>query len=164
MSRMIRFVVLFALGMVVAAPVFAEDKAATAPAAPAAPAATAPSDQSSAPAAPEPASPLGDEAAPAAPAPVAPPALKPIQITFSGEVASVSAAENPPKITIQDRYSTKKEIGVPPDAKITAGTASKSLSDLKAGDKVTVVYTYDVATGDRTALTITVGEATPEGS
>ena len=105
--------------------------------------------------------PEGTASAPAAPAPVAPPALKPITITFSGEVASVAAAENPPMITIQDRYGVKKEISVPSDAKITAGSASKSLSDLKAGDKVTVEYTYDVATGKRTAQVITVGEATP---
>ena len=105
--------------------------------------------------------PAGIESAPAAPAPVAPPALKPITITFSGEVASVAATENPPMITIQDRYGVKKEIAVPSDAKIAAGTASKALLDLKAGDKVTVEYTYDVATGKRTAQTITVGEATP---
>ena len=112
------------------------------------------------PAAPAPETPAVTDSAPAAPAPVAPPALKPITITFSGEVASVAAAENPPMITIQDRYGVKKEIAVPSDAKITAGTASKALADLKAGDKVTVEYTYDVATGKRTAQTITVGEAT----
>jgi len=122
-------------------------------------------DQSSTPAAPSAApataAPLATDSAPAAPAPVAPPALKPITITFSGEVASVAAAENPPMITIQDRYGVKKEIAVPSEAKITAGTASKALSDLKAGDKVTVEYTYDVATGKRTAQIITVGEAAP---
>ncbi len=104
------------------------------------------------------------EAAPAVPAPVAPPALKPITITFSGEVASVAASENPPMITIQDRYGVKKEIAVPADAKVTAGTASKALADLKAGDKVTVEYTYDVATGKRTAQTINVGDAAAPAS
>ena len=107
---------------------------------------------------------MGGDAAPAAPAPVAPPALKPITITFSGEVASVASAENPPMITIQDRYGVKKEISVPAEAKVTAGTAAKALADLKGGDKVTVEYTYDVATGKRTAQTINVGEATTAGS
>ena len=164
MVRMIRLIGIFVFGLVlVAAPSFAKES--TTPAAP------APVDVKSdaAPAAdPVPALSLGDEAvpapAPAAPAPVAPPALKPITITFSGEVASVAAAENPPMITIQDRYGVKKEISVPSEAKVTAGTASKALADLKAGNKVTVEYTYDVATGKRTAQTITVGEAAAAGS
>lgn len=100
--------------------------------------------------------PATPDAVPAAPAPVAPPALKPITITFSGEVASVDAAGT--MITIQDRYGVKKEISVPGEAKITAGADSKTLADLKASDKVTVEYTYDVATGKRTAQTIAVGE------
>ncbi len=149
MSRMIRFAGVFAVCLVLTTvSSFAEDaqkKPATADLTPA-----APSD-----------APAAIESAPAAPAPVAPPALKPITITFSGEVASVAATENPPMITIQDRYGVKKEIAVTSDAKITAGTASKALTDLKAGDKVTVEYTYDVATGKRTAQTISVGEATP---
>jgi Na+-transporting NADH:ubiquinone oxidoreductase subunit NqrF len=95
---------------------------------------------------------------------VAPPVLKPITITFSGEVASVAASENPPMITIQDRYGVKKEISVPADATVTAGTASKALVDLKAGDKVTVEYTYDVATGKRTAQTINVGDTAAAGT
>ena len=160
---------LIVLGLFSAAtPVFAEDPAASAaPVDPSAssgagssedPAVSLPGDQD--PTVAIPAAPLGSEAAPAAPAPVAPPALKPITITFSGEVASVAASENPPMITIQDRYGVKKEIAVPADAKVTAGTASKALADLKSGDKVTVEYTYDVATGKRTAQTINVGEAT----
>ncbi len=162
MVRMIRLIGIFVFGLVlVAAPSFAKES--TTPAAP------APVDVKSdaAPAAdPVPALSLEDEAvpAPAVPAPVAPPALKPITITFSGEVASVAAAENPPMITIQDRYGVKKEISVPSEAKVTAGTASKALADLKAGDKVTVEYTYDVATGKRTAQMITVGEAATAGS
>ncbi len=98
------------------------------------------------------------------PAPVAPPALKPITITFSGEVSAVNATDNPPMITVTDRYGVKKEISVPAEAKITAGTASKALLDLKAGDKVTVEYTYDVATGKRTAQNISIGEAAPAGT
>ena len=164
MSRIIRSVGILALGLsFTAVPSFAEESAA--PAAPARvtgpstePAAS--SDKNPAPAPPAQAAPAGTEATPAVPAPVAPPALKPITITFSGEVASVAASETPPMITIQDRYGVKKEISVPSEAKITAGTASKALADLKAGDKVTVEYTYDVATGKRTAQTITVGEAT----
>ena len=171
MSRKIQLVALIALGLfVAAAPSFAKDAAAPAPADPMAgqdagsegtPDLPFPGDQGSTDAVP--ASPPANEAAPAAPAPVAPPALKPITITFSGEVASVAASETPPMITIQDRYGVKKEIAVPADAKVTAGTASKALADLKAGDKVTVDYTYDVATGKRTAQTINVGEATPAG-
>ncbi|GEM_PF-2532170 len=164
MSRMTRLFGILVLGLtLMAVPCFAEES--VTPAAP-----TGDSDPASAPAAPadqDPAaliappeeSPEGIEAVPAVPAPVAPPALKPITITFSGEVASVAASETPPMITIQDRYGVKKEISVPEDAKITAGTASKALADLKAGDKVTVEYTYDVATGKRTAQTIGVGEA-----
>ncbi len=103
--------------------------------------------------------PAAPDVAPATPAPVAPPALKPITITFSGEVAAVSAAEAPPMITVQDRYGVKKEISVPGEAKITASGASKAIGDMKTGDKVTVEYTYDVATGKRTALSINSGEA-----
>ena len=169
MSRKVRWVALMALGLLVAAvPSFAEEKSAAAPAAPAAggdagskasPDLPAPGDQAPAGIVVE--SPIGDQAAPAAPAPVAPPALKPITITFSGEVVSVAASENPPMITIQDRYGVKKEIAVPADATVTAGSAAKALADLKAGDKVTVDYTYDVATGKRTAQKINVGEAPP---
>lgn len=172
MSRKIQWVALLALGLFAAvAPSFAEDPQVLTPADPAAvsdagsqetPAVPLPGDQDPADALL--ASPLGGEAVPAAPAPVAPPALKPITITFSGEVASVAASENPPMITIQDRYGVKKEISVPADAKVTAGAASKVLADLKSGDKVTVEYTYDVATGKRTAQTINVGDAAPAGS
>ncbi|MDO8730006.1 MAG: hypothetical protein Q7J69_02310 [Candidatus Omnitrophota bacterium] len=159
---MIRLVGIFTLGLVlVAAPSFAEESAT-----PADPAGVDVGSEAAPAADPVPALPLESEAvsAPAAPAPVAPPVLKPITITFSGEVASVAAAENPPMITIQDRYGVKKEISVPSEAKVTAGTASKALADLKGGDKVTVEYTYDVATGKRTAQTITVGEAATAGS
>jgi hypothetical protein len=172
MSRKIQLVALIVFGLFsAAAPSFAEDPAALTPADPAAapdagsqeaPVVPFPGDQD--PTGAIPASPLSGEAAPADPAPVAPPALKPITITFSGEVASVATSENPPMITIQDRYGVKKEIAVPSDAKVTAGTASKALADLKAGDKVTVEYTYDVATGKRTAQTINVGDAAPAGS
>ncbi len=96
----------------------------------------------------------------AAPAPVAitPPALKPITITFSGEVVSADVAGS--QVTIQDRYGVKKEIAVPAEAKISQGANSKALGDLKAGDKVTVEYTYDVASNKRAAQSISVGEAT----
>ena len=164
MSRMTRFGIFAVIFALWAVPTFAEDKASSSGSA--APAASTSDQDASAsptpvpddtlPAVPDLAAP---EAAPAPPAPVAPPALKPITITFSGEVASVAATENPPMVTIQDRYGVKKEIAVPSDAKITSGAASKALSDLKAGDKVTVEYTYDVATGKRTAQMITLGEA-----
>ena len=159
MSRSIRFFALLALVLSWAAvPSFAEESATPAATDTASPA--APADDSTPAAVPEAAA----DSAPAAPAPVAPPALKPITITFSGEVASVAAAENPPMITIQDRYGVKKEISVPAEAKVTAGTAAKALADLKGGDKVTVEYTYDVATGKRTAQTITVGEGATAGT
>lgn len=110
---------------------------------------------------PAPEAPAAPEAVPAAPepAPVAPPALKPITITFSGELTAVAAAENPPMVTVQDRYGVKKEIAVPSEAQVSSGGAAKSLADLKTSDKVTVEYTYDVATGKRTAQSIVVGEA-----
>ena len=142
MSRTIRFGILV-LGLVfLAAPSFAEESAA-----PASDATAATTGSDAVPATTDAATGVtveGETAAPAAPAPVAPPALKPITITFSGEVASVSSAENPPMITIQDRYGVKKEISVPAEAAVTAGTASKALADLKGGDKVTVEYKMTV--------------------
>lgn len=165
MSRLIRLALILGLSLT-AVPSFAEDEAALAADAGAVTQDTgadvsAPADASipADPAAATDASPLAADAAPATPAPVAPPALKPITITFSGEVASVSASETPPMITVQDRYGVKKEISVPAEAKITAGEAAKAIGDMKAGDKVTVEYTYDVATGKRTALSITSGDA-----
>ena len=98
--------------------------------------------------------------APAA-TPAAPPALKPIVITFSGDLSAVDAQASPAMITVQDRYGVKKEISVPAEAKIMQGTATKVLTDLKVGDKLTVEYTYDVATGKRAAQSITVGEGAP---
>lgn len=124
------------------------------------------SSTSDAPAAPESAAPEAPPAAPAAvtpvtpePAPVAPPALKPITITFSGDLSALSATETPPMISVQDRYGVKKEISVPAEAKVTQAGSAKSLSDLKVGDKLTVEYNYDVATGKRTAQSISIGEA-----
>lgn len=94
-------------------------------------------------------------------APIVPPALKPITITFSGELTAVNAAGSPGSVTVQDRYGVKKEIAVPAEAKVSQGSDPKDLAGLKAGDKVTVEYTYDVATGKRTAQSISVGEAVP---
>lgn len=94
-------------------------------------------------------------------APIIPPALKPITITFSGDLLAVDAGGTPATVTVQDRYGVKKEIAVPAEAKVTQGAAAKALPDLKAGDKLTVEYTYDVATGKRTAQSISVGEAVP---
>jgi len=110
-------------------------------------------------------------AAPAAPAPdaalpvtpPAPPALKPIIITFSGELGAVNTSASPAMITVQDRYGVKKEISVPAQASIAQGTLSRALSDLKVGDRLTVEYTYDVATGKRTAQNIALGEAAAAG-
>lgn len=102
-------------------------------------------------------------AAPAAPeAPVeAPPVLKPITITFSGDLSEINPSATPAVITVQDRYGVKKQIDVPSDAKIMQGTNARALTDLKTSDKLTVEYSYEVATGKRTAKSITVGEATP---
>ena len=98
-------------------------------------------------------------AAPVAPAPAAIPALKPIIITFSGELAAVDAKATPATVTVQDRYGVRKEISLPAEAKISQGGAAKAAADMKVGDKLTVEYTYDVASGKRTAQTITVGES-----
>ncbi len=112
-----------------------------------------------------PAAPASSEmgAAPAAPQPetipVAPPALKPIVITFSGDLMSADTAASPGMISVQDRYGVKKEITVPAETKVTKGTETASLADLKAEGKVTVEYTYDVATGKRTAQSIIIGES-----
>lgn len=141
---------------------FSEEGVATSEtAAPAAPAAedSAPVTPTEVPAVPE--TPAASEPVAPEPAPIAPPALKPITITFSGELSTVSATDTPPMITVQDRYGVKKEISVPPEAKIAQGTAAKSVSDLKPGDKLTVEYSYDVATGKRTAQSISIGEAGP---
>ena len=109
------------------------------------------------------ATPSATERAPEAPtspkAPL-PPALKPITITFGGELTAANTAASPATITVQDRYGVKKEIAVSPEVKVTQGAASKALSDLKVGDKLTVEYTYDVATGKRTAQAISIGEST----
>ena len=114
----------------------------------------------SSPAETEPASAPAPAAVPESP-PIVPPALKPITITFSGDLTAVGAESTPATVTVQDRYGVKKEINVPAEAKITQGGAAKALSDLKAGDKLTVEYTYDVATGKRLAQSISVGEAAP---
>jgi hypothetical protein len=98
------------------------------------------------------------QAAPAAVAPAAIPALKPIVITFSGELAAVDAKATPATVTVQDRYGVRKEISLPSEAKITQNGAAKTAADLKVGDKLTVEYTYDVASGKRTAQVITCGE------
>ena len=122
-------------------------------------AAAASSDTDAAPAATDPALPLptppegGDNAVDA---PI--PALKPIVITFSGELSSVDANASPAAMTVQDRYGVRKEIAIPAEAKIAQGADTKAVTDLKVGDKLTVEYTYDVATGKRTAQAITIGE------
>ena len=99
--------------------------------------------------------------APAAPVPAAPPALKPIVITFSGELTGAKIDAMPASITVQDRYGVKKEISASAETKVMQGASAKTLSDLKVGDKVTVEYTYDVTTGKRAAQSITIGEPTP---
>lgn len=94
-----------------------------------------------------------------------PPALKPIVITFSGDLASVDAKTTPATITVQDRYGVRKEIALPEEAKINQGNTAKTWSDLKTGDKLTVEYTYDVATGKRAAQSVVIGESsTQEGA
>ncbi len=121
--------------------------AATTPAAPAA--------NQSSPAAPA----VSDAAAQTAPAPAAIPTLKPIVITFSGDLAAVDAKATPATVTVQDRYGVRKEISLPAEAKISQSGAAKTAADLKVGDKLTVEYTYDVASGKRAAQVITVGES-----
>lgn len=117
----------------------------------------------------------GATSAPAAPAaatqpaptaesstPPPPPALKPITITFSGEVSALDTGAAPAMLAVQDRFGVKKEIALPAEAKFSP--EGKSSADLKQGDRVTVEYTYDVATGKRTAQVITFGEAAPQGA
>ena len=87
------------------------------------------------------------------------PALKPIVITFSGELSSVDTSASPAAMTVQDRYGVRKEIAIPAEAKVSQGADTKAVADLKVGDKLTVEYTYDVATGKRTAQAISIGEA-----
>jgi hypothetical protein len=98
-------------------------------------------------------------AAVSAPAPVDPPVLKPITITFSGDLLEVNTSSTPTAITVQDRYGVKKQIAIPSEAKIARGEAPVELASLKAGDKLIVEYTYEVATGKRTAKSISVGES-----
>ena len=102
-----------------------------------------------------------DANAPAQAAPAAIPALKPIVITFSGELAAVDTKATPATVTVQDRYGVRKEISLPAEAKISQNGAAKTAADLKVGDKLTVEYTYDVASGKRTAQVITCGESVP---
>ena len=94
-----------------------------------------------------------------APAPAAIPTLKPIVITFSGELAAVDVKATPATVTVQDRYGVRKEISLPAEAKISQSGAAKTATDLKVGDKLTVEYTYDVASGKRAAQVITIGES-----
>ena len=162
-----RFVLTVLVAFLISLPVasFAAEHGGTAMEKSAAPATETTSESApEAPAAPE-ATPAPEvPVAPPEPAPVTPPALKPITITFSGDLSAVNTTETPPMITVQDRYGVKKEISVPAETKISQGGASKALSDLKAGDKLTVEYTYDVATGKRTAQAISLGEAAPSNS
>lgn len=103
--------------------------------------------------------PVADAAAAAAqPVVEAAPVLKPITITFNGELMEVKSAETPPTITVQDRYGVKKMIEVSSDAKIAQGSNPSDLAALKMGDKLSVEYTYEVASGRRTAKMINVGE------
>ncbi len=94
-----------------------------------------------------------------APADAPIPVLKPIIITFTGELSSVDTNATPASMTVQDRYGVRKEIALPAEAKISQGSSTKAVSDLKVGDKLTVEYTYDVATGKRSAQSIIIGEA-----
>jgi len=90
---------------------------------------------------------------------VMPPAIKPIVISFSGEAVSKTeaTASAPAKFAVQDRYGVKKEIACPAESKFSP--EGKSWADLKVGDKLTVEYVYNVASGERTAQVITIGES-----
>jgi hypothetical protein len=150
------FALVIALGLVPVSSFAAEEHggATTAEHGGAAPAAEATTTQDTAPPVQTPADPVGGGDTVTAPIP----ALKPIVITFSGELSSVDANANPAAMTVQDRYGVRKEIAVPAEAKISQGAATKGVTDLKVGDKLTVEYTYDVATGKRTAQSIAIGE------
>jgi len=101
-------------------------------------------------------------AAPAAPVSTSvppPPALRPIVITFSGSLSSVDSKSTPPVVEVEDRYGVEKKIVVPDSAQIAASGKVRPLKELKLGQGLTVEYTYDVATGTRTALKITAEES-----
>lgn len=161
MSRVVSIIGILFMSLMVSGAALAADQeappaASSTDAAPASTTTAAPAaDQGSA------AAPAASDAAapaPAAPAPPAIPALRPIVITFSGDLAAVDAKTTPASVTVQDRYGVRKEISVPAEAKISQSGAGKTVADLKVGDKLTVEYTYDVASGKRTAQVITVGE------
>ena len=160
MSRVFSVIAVLVMGfmLMVSGPVSAADQAA-APAASSMDAAAAPASDAPAASSTDAAAPAAVDAnAPAAAAPAAILALKPIVITFSGELAAVDAKATPATMTVQDRYGVRKEISLPAEAKISQGGTAKTAADLKVGDKLTVEYTYDVASGKRTAQVITVGE------
>ncbi len=91
---------------------------------------------------------------------VEPPKLRPITITFAGTLDSVNSTASPPMIVVQDRYGVRKEMSVPSDAEIAQGNETLQVTDLVVGEKLTVEYTYDVATGKRSAQSIQMGEET----
>ncbi|MBI1952508.1 MAG: hypothetical protein HYS41_00070 [Candidatus Omnitrophica bacterium] len=162
MSRIVWLVGILVVSLAAGTGLYAEEHggqehggAASAPADTGAP---AESGEAPAPSAPAPAAP--ETPAPSSPAPAAP-ALKPIVITFTGSLSSLDQASAPAMLTVEDRYGVKKEIACPGDCKVTQGASAKTLADLKTGDKLTVEYTYDVATGKRTAQAISVGESAP---
>ena len=162
MSRTIRLFGVLALSLaLIAAPVFAEEQSGSTSTTTTSSTTDSSADSTGATAVTPVADvPAADAITPAAPAaPATPPALKPITITFSGDLTAIATDSTPAMITVQDRYGVKKEISVPSEAKIAQSGAAKVLADLKAGDKLTVEYTYDVSTGKRVAQSINVGEA-----
>ncbi|PIQ83058.1 MAG: hypothetical protein COV76_00520 [Candidatus Omnitrophica bacterium CG11_big_fil_rev_8_21_14_0_20_64_10] len=80
-------------------------------------------------------------------------------ITFSGSLSSVDSKSTPPVVEVEDRYGVEKKIVVPDSAQIAASGKVRPLKELKLGQGLTVEYTYDVATGTRTALKITAEES-----
>lgn len=86
------------------------------------------------------------------------PELPPITITITGTLNAVKSTLTPPAIVVQDRYGVEKEISVLAETQMTDGANPKQLSDLRVGERMTVEYTYDVATEKRTAQSILIGE------
>jgi hypothetical protein len=88
-------------------------------------------------------------------------------ISVSGEVVSVDLVKSEVVVKqLKDAVTSIYEntaFKVAPETKITKGDATLKLSDLKAGDKVTVEYAVDVLGKQKVeSITVAVQEAVPD--
>jgi len=91
---------------------------------------------------------------------------KPQVISVSGEVVSVDLVKSEVVVKhLKDAVTKTYEnitFSVAPETKITKGDATLKLSDLKAGDNVTVNYTTDVSGKQKVeSIVVKVKEVTP---